>query len=85
VNYHQIDIIQLHLFEGMIDGYHRLVVSFDPRLQFGGSEHLATLDTTATDTLSHALLVAIGLGGVVMAATCSDRVLHRLSGMRIFR
>ena len=78
---HLVQIGQSHLFQGLVDGAGGLLIGLVLGGHLAGHEELLPGEPAGADTLSHAPLVAIGLGGVDGPVAHLDGVPHAAAGV----
>lgn len=83
VDEHEVEVVQSHPLEGLVDGRGRGVVVLDLGGELRGDEDLLAGHGGAADALADAALVAVGLGGVDVAVADLDGVADRLGGVGV--
>ena len=80
---HLIEIIQTHFFERLVDGAGGLIVGFQLGGNLAAHKQVLPGHAAGADTLAHASLVAIGLGGVDEPVAQLHRLAHGFGGLGI--
>ena len=80
---HLVQIGQSHLFQGLVDGAGGLLIGLVLGGHLAGHEELLPGEPAGADTLSHAPLVARGLGGVDEPVAQLHRLAHGFGGLGI--
>ena len=79
---HQVDVIAAQLAQGFVDGRGGLFLAGVGNPHLGGDEHLVAAQAAVAQGLTHAFLVAVGLGRINQAIAHGKGVAHAAARLR---